>query len=144
MYAGIHHPGIPYPLYTLGTPCTSTVLVWARCTTEVRIGVSERSPGLKEEETHGWEASSRLKGVNPVMVVRPVCAELLPLSRWERIEDWIDEGCFPVYGPMLGPSAQRGVPPSGHPIVLINEAKRVLRWCGRWGLMAVMPPMGRP
>ena len=48
---------------------------------------------------------------------RRLCAELLPSSRVNSVEDWIDEGSFPLYSLRNGTVAQSGLLSSGHPIV---------------------------
>lgn len=68
--------------------------------------------------------SVRIKVDECVMGGRALCAELLLSSRAESKKDWIATGSIPMYTPWLGPSAQSGVLPSGHPIVEERREER--------------------
>ena len=137
------HPGVytgrlPTPHTTLCTPCippgyippytpgyTSTLLYMDWCTqhTPGPSSAGRRSPGLRREESHGWERLSGSQDPKGVREVMPVCAELLPSSRVKEHKDWIDEGCSLLYTLRMRAYCAKRCFPSGHPIVEEHAAQ---------------------
>jgi len=76
-----------------------------------------RGPWAQEERNPWVRVSLASQDLKGVIVVKPLCAELLRFSRVFLDKDWIDEGSLPVYYLCYGHVAQSGVNPSGHPIV---------------------------
>ena len=131
-----HHTTLCTPLYTtrvyttLYTPgYTSTLLYMDWCThhTPGPSSGRRRSPGLRREETRGWERLSGPQDPKGVREVIPVCAELLLSSRVKEHKDWIDEGCSLLYTLRRRASAQKRCFPSGHLIVEEHAAQTAPR-----------------
>jgi len=75
----MHHPGMYHSCTTLGIPCP-LLYQPATCHSSTRGPVvRRRGPGLREEESPGYEAQRGLLAPKGVMVGMSGCAELLLL-----------------------------------------------------------------